>query len=313
MVASATTVKVGPVTGLAKVPLTLENRGTGLLAWLATWDRPWLKVVRRQGNECTDEVRYQGVALGVDLGGKPSQLCVAVDTMGLPPGVHYATIAFQTLYAATKVLQVRVEVTVPQSPSPPVSDGKPRWFYPFIPEAQKAFGMPGDIPVPADYNGDGRVDMAVFRPSEGVWIVHGGPVVRLGAAGDIPVPADYNGDGRVDMAVFRPSQGIWIIGGGMVVKFGIPGDIPVPADYNGDGRADIAVFRPFPSDWPDGMWFIWGGGVYKWGIQGDIPVPADYFGQGKVLIGVFRAEGNGPSVVGTYQSRKAVISVTQPQ
>ncbi len=313
MVASATTVEVGPVTGLAKVPLTLENRGTGLLAWLATWDRPWLKVVRRQGNECTDEVRYQGVALGVDLGGKPSQLCVAVDTMGLPPGVHYATIAFQTLYAATKVLQVRVEVTVPQSPSPPVSDGKPRWFYPFIPEAQKAFGMPGDIPVPADYNGDGRVDMAVFRPSEGVWIVHGGPVVRLGAAGDIPVPADYNGDGRVDMAVFRPSQGIWIIGGGMVVKFGIPGDIPVPADYNGDGRADIAVFRPFPSDWPDGMWFIWGGGVYKWGIQGDIPVPADYFGQGKVLIGVFRAEGNGPSVVGTYQSRKAVISVTQPQ
>ena len=313
MAASVTTVKLGPVTGLAKAPLTLENRGTGLLAWLATWDRPWLKVVRRQGNECTDEMRYQGVALGVDLGGKPSQLCVAVDATGLPQGTHYATITFQTLYATTKTLQVQVEVTVPQRASPPVTDGKPRWFYPFIPEAQKAFGMTGDIPVPADYDGDGRVDMAVFRPSEGLWIVNGGPVVRLGAAGDIPVPADYNGDGRVDMAVFRPSQGLWIMQDGTVVKFGIPGDIPVPADYNGDGRADIAVFRPFPSDWPDGMWFIWGSGAYKWGVQGDIPVPADYFGQGKVLIGVFRAEGQGPSVVSTYQSRKAVISVMQPR
>jgi len=313
MAASVTTVKLGPVTGLAKAPLTLENRGTGLLAWLATWDRPWLKVVRRQGNECTDEMRYQGVALGVDLGGKPSQLCVAVDATGLPQGTHYATITFQTLYATTKTLQVQVEVTVPQRASPPVTDGKPRWFYPFIPEAQKAFGMTGDIPVPADYDGDGRVDMAVFRPSEGLWIVNGGPVVRLGAAGDIPVPADYNGDGRVDMAVFRPSQGLWIMQDGTVVKFGIRGDIPVPADYNGDGRADIAVFRPFPSDWPDGMWFIWGSGAYKWGVQGDIPVPADYFGQGKVLIGVFRAEGQGPSVVSTYQSRKAVISVMQPR
>jgi hypothetical protein len=403
MAASVTTVKLGPVTGLAKAPLTLENRGTGLLAWLATWDRPWLKVVRRQGNECTDEMRYQGVALGVDLGGKPSQLCVAVDATGLPQGTHYATITFQTLYATTKTLQVQVEVTVPQRASPPVTDGKPRWFYPFIPEAQKAFGMTGDIPVPADYDGDGRVDMAVFRPSEGLWIVNGGPVVRLGGAGDIPVPADYNGDGRVDMAVFRPSQGLWIMQDGTVVKFGIPGDIPVPADYNGDGRADIAVFRPFPSDWPDGMWFIpgvgnfkfgirgdipvpadyngdgradiavfrpfpsdwpdgmwfipgvgnfkfgirgdipvpadyngdgradiavfrpfpsdwpdgmwfiWGSGAYKWGVQGDIPVPADYFGQGKVLMGVFRAEGQGPSVVSTYQSRKAVISVMQPR
>jgi hypothetical protein len=54
-----------------------------------------------------------------------------------------------------------------------------------------------------------------------------------GVAGDIPVPGDYDGDGRSDIAIWRSSNGFWFIvrsasGTGAVQGWGLAGDRSVP-------------------------------------------------------------------------------------
>lgn len=192
---------------------------------------------------------------------------------------------------------------------------------------RRAFGLQStDIPVPADYDGDGKTDLAVRRPSTQFWFIlnssgvdnisnndDGITRIRFGnQEGDIPVVADYDGDGKADLAVRRPGTQFWYVrnssgidsatgndDGITRLQFGRQeADIPVPADYDGDGKADFAVRRPSNFFWyirnssgvdsrsgsEDGISRVQFGRS-----ETDIPVIGDYDGDGKADIAVRRA------------------------
>ncbi|MFN0140054.1 MAG: FG-GAP repeat domain-containing protein [Pyrinomonadaceae bacterium] len=152
----------------------------------------------------------------------------------------------------------------------------------------------------ANANAAPPADLAVWRPSTGVWWVLGGVpgsqqvAQGWGMNGDIPAQGDFDGDGKTDFSIYRPSTGTWWIlkssdSTHYAVQFGISTDNLAQADFDGDRRTDVAVWRN-----SDGVWYIilssTGGVQYaQYGTNGDKPAPADYDGDGRADIAVWRS------------------------
>ncbi|MDQ3712123.1 MAG: VCBS repeat-containing protein, partial [Acidobacteriota bacterium] len=164
--------------------------------------------------------------------------------------------------------------------------------------------------APFDFDGDGRTDYGVFRPSNGTWFLNrstaGFFAVQFGQAGDRLVPADYDGDGKTDIAVWREGSlaYFYILNSSnntfRVEQFGRTGDDPrIVGDWDGDGKADPAVYRNAatvggqnfffyrPSLQP-GVSFV----PVHWGTFGDEPLRGDFDGDGKMDTAVYRATDN---------------------
>jgi hypothetical protein len=165
------------------------------------------------------------------------------------------------------------------------------------------FGNSGDLPVPGDYDGDGKRDLAIYQTSTGHWFFIGsttglGEHLAFGGPGYVPVPGDYDGDGQTDTAAYQTSTGNWFIaqstaGFRVHPSFGGAGFEPVPGDYDGDGKMDVAVYQT-----ETGHWFIVGSASgfmnhLAFGGFGYTPVPAVYDGDGKADIAVYNPASAG--------------------
>jgi len=156
------------------------------------------------------------------------------------------------------------------------------------------------LPVKLDFDGDGKEDVAIFRPtgtdkgsdSAGndfqarivakteydfvIWAsgaaysgLSGGRHFNLATAPDkdepaaLPVPCDYDGDGRTDPAVYDPPStemrvsfsstehrvvGIGTFPADLKDSTGAKGIIAIPGDYTGDGICDLAVIQTSAAD-----------------------------------------------------------------
>jgi hypothetical protein len=159
----------------------------------------------------------------------------------------------------------------------------------------------GDMLVFGDYDGHGKIGVAVFRTSQGDWYIlpdlQNPSQYRTETWGrpseDRPCSGDYDGDGVTDLCIVRPENGQlhWYIRRSsdwepQTAVWGLPSDeiFPYnPVDVDADGINDVLVSRVdngqryfYALRSADGTWF-----VLPWGLESDQVKIGDFNGDGR--------------------------------
>jgi hypothetical protein len=194
------------------------------------------------------------------------------------------------------------------------------------------WGIATDFFVPEDYDGDGKTDIAIWRPGppfSAVWAIlqsqtSTARIETFGQTGDDPtVVGDYDGDNKADMAVYRggaasgdPSFWYWRQAANGPVfnrQWGQNGDFLNPGDFDNDGKNDFSIQRnngggqaAFYTNLSSAAAGVLSR-VSVFGTPTDVVVPGDYDGDGKTDIATVR--GSGGNIFWFYEPSTALNTI----
>ncbi|MFL6277762.1 MAG: BACON domain-containing protein [Blastocatellia bacterium] len=173
----------------------------------------------------------------------------------------------------------------------------------------------GDIPIIADFDGDGKSDPGIWRATQGIWIIATSSsnfsnyiFAQWGQLGDIPLAADFDMDGKADLGFYR--DGLWGVlkstanystGSPQFFSWGGAGLQPVIGDFDGDTKADIGYLVPPGGGQSAAYAILLSSRSYSFAAGqplfvpagfpslGDTPIVGDYDGDGKYDPGIWRS------------------------
>ena len=162
-----------------------------------------------------------------------------------------------------------------------------------------AYGIPGDLPIIGDWDGDGIDTIGVYR--NGVFFLRNANtsgsadlVVPFGIPGDVPVAGDWDGDGIDTIGVYR--NGVFFLRNSNAAgpadlgfAYGAPGDIPIAGDWTGKGSDSVGVYRPPESSFYEKNTNASGYAdvVNLLGLGGDHPLVGDWPNGGRDIMGLY--------------------------
>jgi hypothetical protein len=163
--------------------------------------------------------------------------------------------------------------------------------------------------APADYDGDGIQDIAIFRRETGIWYILQSTTGTMraepfGAPLDFASIGDYDKDGKADLTVVRAESGqrVWYTrnsSNGQVVRVAFGSSTTdgvfffANIDVDGDGAQDRMVSR---AEGTQRVFYVLrssDGAVFRlaWGLTTDTNLFGDYDGDGRTDFVARRTEG----------------------
>jgi hypothetical protein len=176
--------------------------------------------------------------------------------------------------------------------------------YPIGSDDSFYYGVPADIPMMCDWNGDGVDTPGLYRAANGYMYLRntndfGTADLEFfyGNPSDQPVCGDWNGDGTDTVGIYRPAEAKFYLSNANALGvadieffFGTYGDVPFAGDWDGDGVDTVGMYRP-----ANGFVYITNENMTKnadfesfYGVPGDRFVVGDWDGDGDDTFGIFR-------------------------